>query len=338
MNLEIAYPPVLSLLPLALLPFFRPDRMLLRYSWLALMPRDHLATAVGVLLKVVAAIAIAALILGLSGLRRSEGAVERVGHGAQIVVLLDRSRSMDESFNQGRVNHDPSKAFNEEQAREIKGKAARKILAEFASKRSQDMFGMVVFSSYPMRILDFTQKQEVIQAAIRAGDVGRGLSETDLARGLLSALTFFDNEPYTASRIILIVSDGGARIDDHSKRRLALQMRRNRVGLYWIYLRSFHSPGLFGMPRDSVTENEASAELALHEFFSSLGSPYQAYEAENSNAIQRAIQDVNRLENQPMTFKELVPRRDLSWECYLVATLMLTVLIASKFMEIRPWR
>lgn len=338
MNLEIAYPLVLWLLPLALLPFLRADRTTLSYSWLALIPRDYLATVVGLLLKLIAAITIAALIFGLSGLRRSEGVVERVGHGAQIVVLLDRSRSMDESFNHGRVNHDPSKAFNEAHAREIKGRVARKILAEFASKRRHDMFGMVVFSSYPMRVLDFTQKQEVIQAAIRAGDVGRGLSDTYLARGLFSALTFFDNQPYTASRIILMVSDGGARIDVSTQRRLALQMKRNRVGLYWIYLRSFHSPGLFGVSSDGANENEASPEIALHEFFKSLGSPYQAYEAENSNAIQRAIQDVNRLENRPMTFKELVPRRELSWECYLIAALTITILVASKFMEIKSWR
>ena len=337
MNVEVSYPLALWLLPLAVLPFFRPDRAALNYGWLALIPRDPISTILGYFLKLAAAIIIAALVLGLSGLRRSEVAVERVGHGAQIVVLLDRSRSMDESFNQGRVNHDPSKVFNEEQQREIKGKVARKILAEFASKRTQDMFGMVVFSSYPMRVLDFTQKQEVIQAAIRAGDVGRGLSETDMARGLFSALSFFDNQPYSASRIILMVSDGGARIDVETKRRLTLQMKRNRVGLYWIYLRSVNSPSLFATSAVGANENESSPEIALHDYFKSLGSPYQAYEAENSDAIQRAIQDVNRLENRTMTFKELVPRRDLSWECYLLAALLLVILLAAKFTEIRSW-
>lgn len=338
MNLEISYPIVLWLLPLALLPFFRPNRTTLSYGWLAMMPRDSLATVLGILLKLIGAVTIAALILGLSGLHRSEVALERVGHGAQIVVLLDRSRSMDETFNQGRANHDPSKLFNEEQQREIKGKVARKILAEFASKRPQDMFGMVAFSSYPMRVLEFTQKQEVIQAAIRAGDVGRGLAETDLARGLFSALSFFDNQPYTASRTILMISDGGARIDLETKRRLALQMKRNRVGLYWVYLRSVHSPSLFDVSSDEVNPNDTSSEIALHEFFKSLGSPYQVYEAESSNAIERAIQDVNRLENRSMTFKELVPIRDLSWECYLFAAVMLSILFISKFVEIKSWR
>ena len=337
MNLEFNYPWVLLLLPLILIPFVRNDRQTLSYSWLHLLPRDLLGSLVGLSLKVAAAGAIAALVVGLAGIQRSEVAVERVGHGAQIVILLDRSRSMDETFNQGRVNHDPSKVFNEEQQREIKGKVARKLLVDFVSKRPQDMFGLVGFSTYPMRVLEFTQKQEVIQAAIRAGDVGRGLSETDIARGLFEAITYFDNHPYTGSRIVLLVSDGGARIDLATREKLATHIKRNRVGIYWIYLRSVHSPGLFGDLDSAVGNIDSSPEIALHSFFSGVKTPYQAYEAENSNALQRAIDDVNRLENLPMTFNEIVPRRDLSWECYLVASVLLLLLLATKMAEVRSW-
>jgi mxaC protein len=337
-NLEFSYPLVLLLLPLALLPFFRSDRQALAYGWLKLLPRDVLGSLVGMLLKLLAACAIAALIIGLSGIHRSEAAIERVGRGAQIVILLDRSRSMDEMFNQGRVNHDPSKVFNEQQQREIKGKVARKILADFAAKRPQDRFGMVGFSAYPMHILDFTQKQEVIQAAIRAGDVGRGLSETDIARGLFASISYFDNQPYTGSRIILLVSDGGARIDAATREKLSKLMKQNRVGLYWIYLRSVNSPGLFTQPSDVVAGIDSSPEIALHDFFKSIKTPYHAYEAENSSAILTAVQDVNRLENLPISFNEIVPRRDLSWECYLLAAFMLIVMLITRMFEVKAWR
>ncbi|MGZ8975777.1 MAG: hypothetical protein ACXW17_21405, partial [Methylomagnum sp.] len=40
----------------------------------------------------------AGLLLGLAGLFRREYTVERVGQNAHIVLLLDRSRSMDDSF------------------------------------------------------------------------------------------------------------------------------------------------------------------------------------------------------------------------------------------------
>ena len=338
MNLEVAYPLVLLLLPLALLPFLRRTGDGLSYSWLQLVPRDYLASFVGLMLQLAEAVMIAAIVIGLSGLHRSEVTVEREGRGAQVVILLDRSRSMDEAFNQGRVNHDPSKVFNEELQREIKGRVARKILADFVAKRPQDMFGLVGFSAYPMRVLEFTQKQEVVQAAIHAGDIGRGLSETDIARGLFEALSYFDNQAYTGSRIILLVSDGGARIDAATREKLSNVMKRNRVGIYWIYLRSINSPGLFDSPADATHGIDSSPELALHEFFKSIKTPYQAYEAENSNALQKAVQDVNRLENLPITFNEIVPLRDLSWECYLAAALLLLLLLGIKFFEITSWR
>ena len=338
MNLEFSYPLVLSLLPLALLPFFRTDRQVLAYGWLKLLPRDFVGSLIGAALKLIAACTIAVLIVGLSGIHRSEVAIERVGRGAHIVILLDRSRSMDEAFNQGRVNHDPSKVFNEAQQREIKGKAARKILADFAAKRPRDMFGMVGFSAYPMHILDFTQKQEVIQAAIRAGDVGRGLSETDIARGLFASISYFDNQPYTGSRIILLVSDGGARIDLATREKIAKLMKQNRVGLYWIYLRSVNSPGLFDQPSDTIVGIDSSPEIALHDFFKSIKTPYQAYEAENSGALLSAVQDVNRLENLPISFNEIIPRHDLSWACYLLAALLLILLLATRMFEVKAWR
>ncbi len=338
MTLEFTYPMVLLFLPLAIVPFFRDDREPLRYGWLQLLPTDYLGGLIGVLLKITASATIAALVVGLSGIHRSEVTVERIGRGAQIVILLDRSRSMDESFNHGRVNHDPSKVFNEEQQREIKGKVARKILADFAAKRPQDMFAMVGFSAYPIRILDFTQKQEVIQAAIRAGDIGRGLSDTDIARGLFAAISYFDNQPYTGSRIVLLVSDGGARIDSATREKLRNVMRRNRVGLYWIYLRSVNSPGLFTTASTTEVGIDSSPEIALHDFFKTIKTPYQAYEAENSTAILRAVQDVNRLENLPISFDEIVPRRDLSWECYLLAALLVVVLLATRLIQVKTWR
>lgn len=338
MNLQIAHPLVLLLLPLALLPFFRSDRKVLTYGWLDLIPRDLLSGLIGLLLRLAGAATITTLIFGLAGLYRSEVTEEKLGHGAQIVVLLDRSRSMDESFNQGRVNHDPRENLTLEQQQEIKGKVARKILSKFAAQRPNDMFGMVLFSSYPLPVLDFTQKQEAIQAAISAGDVGRGLSETDLARGLFSALSYFDNRPYTGSRIVLLVSDGGARIDVATRQKLSQVIKRNRVGIHWIYLRSVHSASLFTANNQAEADAQLTPETALHQYFTSLGTPYHAYEADSSDALQRAIQDVNRLENLPMVFNEIVPRRELAPVCYWIAALLMMLLLASKLIELKAWR
>ena len=161
---------------------------------------------------------------GLAGPHRGEYRVERVGRGAEIVLLLDRSRSMDQGFGQRRAGEQPVSA------RESKGLVARRLLAEFAAQRPDDRFGMIVFSTLPIRVLDFTHKQPAIQAAVAAGDVGRGLSETDIGLALQAALAAFEDRPYTGSRLVMLVSDGGDRIEPDARERIAYLARRHRVG------------------------------------------------------------------------------------------------------------
>ena len=81
----------------------------------------------------------------MAGPYRPEYSVERVGQGAEIVLLLDRSRSMDQGFAPGRAPP-PGKANSPEaldyyfsqtpaRLRESKGKVARQLLAEFTAQR-----------------------------------------------------------------------------------------------------------------------------------------------------------------------------------------------------------
>jgi mxaC protein len=188
-----------------------------------------------------------------------------------------------------------------------------------------------------MRVLEFTQKNEVIQAAIAAGNIGRGLSETNIGRALDAALEMFDERPYTGSRIVMLVSDGGDRIDPDSRERLAHLARKQRVAIYWLYLRSSNSPGLRPAAGDGAGAAESVPEMLLHRFFESLETPYRAYEAGDSEALQRAIDDVNRLENLPITYLDLVPQRDLAPWCHALALLCVLLLLGANLVEIRRW-
>ncbi len=334
MSLAVSQPWALLLLPLALLPLLRPAERLLTYPWLRLIPRDRLAVALGWLLRAAASTAIGAIVLGLAGLEHPAVAVQRIGRGAEIVLLLDRSRSMDEPFISGaRVN--PVMSMS---GLKSKRHVAREVLSEFVAHRGQDLFGLVVFSTFSMRVLDFTQHQDAIQAAIRASDLGRGLGETDVGAALETALSYFANRSYTGSRIIMLVSDGGAQITPAVRERIVEQMKRYRVALYWIYIRSLHSPGL--MSEMEVKEDVADTvpEHFLHKFFLSMGTPYRAYQAENPQDLKRAINDVGRLENLPIYLTETMPPRDLSGVCYAVAFPLVLVLIGAKAMELQSWR
>ena len=340
-------PWLLWLLPLALLPLLRRPGRPQGNGWLALAPRDALSTIVGHALRALGALAIAALVLALAGPHRAEYFVERIGKGAEIVLLLDRSRSMDQGFAGARP---PAGArttgpealdyyFSQSPARlrDSKGKVARQLLTEFTSQRPDDRFALVVFSTLPMPVLGFTHHGEAVQAAIAAGNIGRGLSETNIGLALESALELFTDRPYTGSRIVLLVSDGGDRIDPELRERLSHEARKQRAAIYWIYLRSANSPGLRPGPNDAPGAAESVPEMMLNRFFESLETPYRVYEAGDAEALRQAIADVNRLENLPMLYQELVPRRDLEPWCHALALACVLLLLAAQSLEIRRW-
>ena len=77
-----------------------------------------------------------------------------------------------------------------------------------------------------------------------AGNIGRGLSETNIGRALEVGMDLFNDRPYNGSRLIMLVSDGGDRMDPDTRERLAHLARKQRVSIYWLYLRSSNSPGL----------------------------------------------------------------------------------------------
>jgi Uncharacterized protein containing a von Willebrand factor type A (vWA) domain len=331
MNLGVHYPWVLVFLPLSLVPFFFQGQKRIVYSSLTLLPPDRISDVLGSMLRGIAALMIVFLVLGLSGLYWPSQEIERIGQGAEMVLLLDRSRSMDQPFAGEGFIHPFATTSHES-----KGTVARKLLAQFVQGRHHDRFGMVVFSTYPIQVLPLTDKQDIIQAAITAGNVGKGLAETDLGAGLESAFKFFEDRPYTGSRIVILVSDGAAQLELATQIQIKNLMQRNRVTLYWIYIRSRNSPGLFISNEDS-DDQPIAPEVVLHRFFSSMDTPYRAYLAENPQALERAIADVNRLQNLPVHYKDILPPRDLSGACYALALALMAVLIAAKLMELNAW-
>jgi mxaC protein len=324
-------PLALLLLPLAVIPLVARNQSTVAYSSLAMLPPDRGSDIIDWALRVLAALSLIAIIVGIAGLFRSEQSVPRIGQGAQTVILIDSSGSMDTGF------ADANKARVAKWGTYIsKGQIARQLLAQFAEQRPQDMFALFLFSGNPIPVLPLTAKQDVIQAAISAGTIERGLASTDLGTGLIRSLNFFEGKPFTGSRIVMLVSDGAAQLTIPVQDQIRNLLEKHRVTLYWIYLRSWNSPGLF-KTIDVETAKQTAPEQLVHKFFAEMGLPYRAFSAENPKSLQEAIAAVDQLQNLPIRYMDIVPKQDLSGRCFAVALMLLAALTAAKLSELQRW-
>jgi len=330
LNIDVSQPWVLSLLLLCAAPFFVSDAVV-RYSTLTLIPPDGVSRLIATLLRIARSAALALVVIGLTGPYLPEKAIERIGEGAQIVLLLDRSRSMDQPFG-GQPVRNPLVTGNSEP----KGTVARRLLSEFVADRRNDKYGMLVFSTEPIEVLPLTDKTDVIRAAIDAGNIGRGLSETDVGAGIIDAIKVFQGQPYTGSRVIMLVSDGGARLDQLTRLHIADLLKRYRVALYWVYIRSRNSPGIVNAGDGEHLEDVAPARV-LHEYFQTLETPYRAFDAEDPNALAAAIAEVNELQSLPIRYVDVVPKKDIAKWCYATAMALVAMLLVIKLTEVRRW-
>ncbi|QWF70146.1 VWA domain-containing protein [Methylomonas paludis] len=324
-NLGFETPWALTGLLLTLLPWFRNSMPFRPYPWLVLIPADSLSQILTILIRLLATVTIAVAVLGLSGIYLQAQKIERIGNGAHIVLLLDRSNSMDQSFaGKTPIGQEQSKAA-----------AARRLLKEFIDHRPHDRIGIAAYSTAPLMVMPLTENKVALHAAIDA-TAAPALAYTNISKGLGLALTYFDQQPMLGSRLVLLVSDGAAVIDPDSEAALRTLFKQQQVRLYWLFLRTDNNPGIFSEPEQPGDDNaQAMPERYLHLFFNSLAIPYQAYEAENPAAMQKAIADINQLEQLPLHYQELQPKQDLSTECYRFLAGLIGIWLIVKYCEVR---
>ncbi|MEY3375593.1 MAG: von Willebrand factor type [Pseudomonadota bacterium] len=324
--MTLSFPWVLWFLPLAFIPLIFKETSLQYYSWNEMIPKDRLSSIIAIILKFIATLILITIIVGLSGPHSQQREIEKTGIGAQIGLVLDRSASMDDPF----AGNDQSKVG------EMKSAAAARLITDFVNSRKNDMMGMVSFSNSAMYVLPLTDNKNAIIAAVRA-TAGNALFQTNIGSGLTTGAELFNKVPDSGSRAVILLSDGAGRIDAATQEKIKDWFGRLKISLYWIVLRQPGGISIFNTSFKARDDDVLPPQIELNEFFKSLNSPFQAYEAEDPKTLQKAIEDINQKEKKPIKYFEKIPGQDYSTHCFVTAALLMIALLTLKLIEVRSW-
>jgi len=324
--MTLSFPWVLWFLPLAFIPLIFKETSLQYYSWNEMIPKDRLSSIIAIILKFIATLILITIIVGLSGPHSQQREIEKIGIGAQIGLVLDRSASMD----------DPFAGKDESKVGEMKSAAAARLITDFVNSRKNDMMGMVSFSNSAMYVLPLTDNKNAIIAAVRA-TAGNALFQTNIGSGLTTGAELFNKVPDSGSRAVILLSDGAGRIDAATQEKIKDWFGRLKISLYWIVLRQPGGISIFNTSFKARDDEALPPQIELNEFFKSLNSPFQAYEAEDPKTLQKAIEDINQKEKKPIKYFEKIPGQDYSTHCFVTAALLMIALLTLKLIEVRSW-
>ena len=324
--MAFSHPWLLWLLPLAFLPLVFQRAHSKNYSWLDMLPADPLSDLVGLILKALAVLTLLFIVLGISAPHTNQQQVERIGVGAQIGLVLDRSASMDDPF-----SGSPTSTVGE-----TKSAAAARLITKFVQSRQNDLMGMITFSNSAMYVLPLTENKETMVAAVRA-TAGNALFQTNIGSGLTSGAGLFEKVPDSGSRAVILLSDGAGRIGIDTQQKIRDWYDRMHISLYWIVLRQPGGLSIFDKTFKPDPDKALPAEIELHEFFKTMKTEFHAYEAEDPKTLQLAIDDINRKEKKPIKYLEKIPGKDLSNLCFILAACMIVLLLGVKYLEVKTW-
>ena len=271
-------PELLWLLPLALLPMISYGVKQFNYPGLEDWPKDFISDCLRWGVRLLAALTLLSLIIAAAAPFTEGGVETKIGEGAEIVVVLDRSGSMSENL------HSDDQSTKAKPISKIE--AARKVLLKFMDQRPADTFGVVAFNAAPVSVAPLSADRELAKAAMQSAE-SNSSGFTALNRALAMGLDYFNGRPFTATRLIMLVSDGDAVIEPADKEILKQQFKQYRAQLIWVYVHTGVEKNILDSViagDNEIVTNAESAQLevnqnsAMNRLFKELDIPYQAFE------------------------------------------------------------
>lgn len=314
--ITLAYPAAL-LLGLAVIPFFyfshrRQDSV--GHSFVALTDGIRSFNWIAGLGRALLAVSWLALCIAVAQPRYADGSQFVSRQSRDLAVAVDISNSMTGVI--------PGGGENEKGKPYRRIDAAKDAVCDFIVEREGDRIALMTFSDSSYYVWPLSSDIELlsrkcgrISDQLVGGTNFQGPSDGNSARGALQApLDHLLEMSDSASRVVIIVTDGEADIDDVRFAELAAQYEQNRIALYVV-----------GVGEGWTTGSENERTEPLRRFVERVNG--KVYAANDRAGFARAMQDIDAMETsqvlQAITVQQELYRHFLiaalcAWALYLI--------------------
>ena len=132
----------------------------------------------------------------------------------------------------------------------------------------------------------------------------------------------------TGSQALVLLSDGAGKISKRVKKSIAKILSEKKINLYWIIIKEPNDVSLFS--GNTYLEGREPTVIKLDLFFKSLNTEYEAYEAENPDALSSAIKDIDSKEKKPIRIEKDIPGENYNKLLLKILLFLLFVLVLIK--------
>lgn len=323
--MTLLQPWALLLLPLVSAPFIFKIHQGQMYSWLEIMPKDSISDMANLIVKTITALILLSIVLALASPQGASKKEQKIGKGAQTVLVIDRSVSMDHPF---------AGESTSGRAAEIKSAAARRLITNFIDSRPDDMMGVVGFTNSALYGMKITTNRDAIHSAINAA-TGEALNQTNIGAGITEAVSLFDNIQSSGSRAVILLSDGAGKLSPRVKHKISEYFVGKKLNLYWIVLREPDDISIF--TKATYSEDKVPDSIVLDQFFKSLKIKYKAFEADNPTTLQSALQYIDSKEKKVIQYSVNIPGHDYSKNLIVLALVLSLLILVIKNLKVHSW-
>lgn len=200
---------------------------------------------------------------------------------------------------------------------------AKRVLANFVSRRPDDFLGLVVFAGRAFTQAPLTTDGAVVLDLLHRADIGLLPDGTAIGTALAMAEVHLEDLP-RGSGVIVLLTDGGNNTGTPDPLTAAAIARALGIRVYAVGVSSntvarSEIPASMGEAPSSLSTFE---EQLLQRIATTSGGRY--YRATDNAALEHVMAEIDRLERTELTLREVLSYREVFWAPLTLSLMLFT--------------